>query len=40
MTKNWKCPGIRADSGAEILVYMETGQKNEFDKVLGSPNPV
>ena len=40
MTQHWKCLGIRADSGAKILVLMEIGQKNQIDKGLGSPNPV
>ena len=37
---HWKCSGIRADSGAKILVLMEIGQKNQIDKGLGSPNSV
>ena len=40
MTQHWKCSGIRADSGAKILVLMEIGQKNQIDRGLGSPNPV
>ena len=40
MTQHWKFLGIRADSGAKILVLMVIGQKNQIDKGLGSPNPV
>ena len=30
MTQHWKCLGIRADSGAKILVILEIGQKIEI----------
>ena len=31
MTQHWKCTGIRADSGAKILVILEIGYKIEID---------
>ena len=30
MTQHWKCSGIRADSGAKILVILEIGHKIEI----------
>ena len=31
MTQHWKCLGIRADSGAKILVILEIGHRIEID---------
>ena len=40
MTQCLKCSAPRPDSGAKFLILMENRQKIEFDKDLGSPNPI